>query len=241
MDKPKYYYHPSKFVYYLRWIIPEFICLYHLYLVSRYLIYYFGHCYIPFHFIILFIMLILTIDIIDVIRICIQNDLEYYLQFDLKYRSLNREYLPYYSQYRHTTAYIRYFHIDVQLLCGICLYDYKYNKNEDISLLPCGHIFHEECLSEYENKSHHNNPFQLCPFCRLDYDSTYEKYQFDNNYRQDINNLTLLEIPLSYPGNKILYKYIWSNVYEAYIRHIKSIWRKNYRSMWLRNRYNLYR
>ena len=46
-------------------------------------------------------------------------------------------------------------------MCPIC-YDEIENKNK-ISQLKCGHIFHQECISEWTKKCKEGNN---CPVCR---------------------------------------------------------------------------
>ncbi|KAK3341286.1 hypothetical protein B0T25DRAFT_336859 [Lasiosphaeria hispida] len=50
---------------------------------------------------------------------------------------------------------------DYQPLCAICLEPYK-NRSTVIRELPCGHIFHPDCIDEFlgENSS-------LCPLCKV--------------------------------------------------------------------------
>ena len=45
-------------------------------------------------------------------------------------------------------------------VCSICLCEYE--KNDDILLLPCGHFFHDECVTSWTNQS------VRCPLCNCD-------------------------------------------------------------------------
>ena len=42
--------------------------------------------------------------------------------------------------------------------CIICMEEYE--KNENVKLLPCGHIFHDKCIKEWLMKQ------KSCPFCK---------------------------------------------------------------------------
>ena len=45
--------------------------------------------------------------------------------------------------------------------CSICLEPYK--QGDDIILLKCGHLFHEECIKTWITPDN-----QSCPYCRTD-------------------------------------------------------------------------
>ncbi|CAM9412878.1 unnamed protein product [Chrysoparadoxa australica] len=48
-------------------------------------------------------------------------------------------------------------------LCSICLTDYV--EGEDLTLLPCSHCFHVDCIARWASDSHY------CPLCKVDFSS----------------------------------------------------------------------
>ncbi|GLJ34802.1 hypothetical protein SUGI_0700580 [Cryptomeria japonica] len=53
---------------------------------------------------------------------------------------------------------------DPEIICAICLQPFE-DANEDLKELPCGHIFHYQCILRSTQLQN------LCPICRRPYDS----------------------------------------------------------------------
>ena len=165
-------------------------------------------------FIILYIMFIL--DLLLVIRSCILTDLVNSLQFDFRWTDYN--YCTDYSYYEEMSAYQRYRQFNNKS-CRICLIDYQDEGiNTDKQLLYCGHLYHKQCLINYERHKWENDnwPYPLCqcPLCKDTYHTHFEKYDFDKNYQQ---NLPFYYKSLKYP--------LWENIHSLFFGH----WGRKYK------------
>lgn len=75
--------------------------------------------------------------------------------------------------------------------CAICLDEYAPNSYHNQTLLWCGHRYHTNCLSLYENalnQSQQNDIFR-CPSCRNKYRISLHKYQYNPYYYQEAHIL----------------------------------------------------
>ena len=230
MNPAKYWEVPSAFLYYLRWIIPEFIGIFTLYIISKNILYYFGYYWIPFHIIILIILFFISMDSIEKIRFVIISDLTEYLRFDFIFTS--REYGPWYSHFAGKSAYYWSKTYRKQKSCPICLI--RYSNNHSIIILSCGHKFHRSCIDDWEcikwnnldssSSSSYKYPNSKCPICRERYDTIYDKHKIDANCQS--KHCVKKRIPI--PGDKLFERYIWNHEYvcRGYISHCLNI-RKN--------------
>ena len=161
-------------------------------------------------------------DLINIIKHVVLIDLTYHLQFDFLHTS--REYGPWYSHFEELGAYESCDEYTEQESCPICLV--KYKNNHSISILRCGHKFHRSCIDDYEcikwkdtdKSSPYHYPYSICPLCKQKYDVWYDKYQFNAN-----NQRHFLEREISIPGEKLMNKYVWKQVYNDYKSHFFDI------------------
>ena len=83
--------------------------------------------------------------------------------------------------------------------CSICLTEV--NEGEDTILLPCGHMFHEACVTKWLQI--HNT----CPLCRFELptdDAEYERERNIRNQRREEhirNNPNIHQVDLNHPEN----------------------------------------
>jgi E3 ubiquitin-protein ligase RNF115/126 len=83
--------------------------------------------------------------------------------------------------------------------CSICLMDI--NDGQKTILLPCGHMFHDECITKWLNI--HNT----CPLCRFELptdDPEYERKRNERNTQRNENinrNPNVTTADLNNPGN----------------------------------------
>ena len=83
--------------------------------------------------------------------------------------------------------------------CSICLMDI--NEGQKTILLPCGHMFHDECITKWLNI--HNT----CPLCRFELptdDPEYERMRSQRNTQRNENisrNPNVRTVDLNNPGN----------------------------------------
>jgi len=54
-------------------------------------------------------------------------------------------------------------------ICAVCLDEYINNKNDNLVILNCGHIFHERCYRDWRSTDSMINPYikPSCPICKL--------------------------------------------------------------------------
>lgn len=55
--------------------------------------------------------------------------------------------------------------MEVQDLCSICLESATF-KNKDLSILPCNHKFHHDCIATWWKKV----KYKSCPYCKASFD-----------------------------------------------------------------------
>ena len=83
--------------------------------------------------------------------------------------------------------------------CSVCLMDIQ--DGEDTILVPCGHMFHEGCITQWLNI--HNS----CPVCRFELptdDAEYEMERNQRNMQRNVNisrNRNVRTVDLQNPGN----------------------------------------
>ena len=83
--------------------------------------------------------------------------------------------------------------------CSICLTEV--NEGEDTILLPCGHMFHDACVTKWLKI--HNT----CPLCRFELptdDANYERERNLRNQRREENirnNPNIHPVDLNHPEN----------------------------------------
>lgn len=93
--------------------------------------------------------------------------------------------------------------------CPICQMPLK--ETESKSILQCGHLYHTQCLNEYEafNNINHNNHFGKCSLCREDYHYKLGKFAFNENYFDEIP-MIYRPLPLYYDRvGDVFDDYVW--------------------------------
>lgn len=50
--------------------------------------------------------------------------------------------------------------------CDICHEDYFSDIEEEICVIPCGHVYHKNCLDRWFHTQHQQNHPGTCPICR---------------------------------------------------------------------------
>ena len=75
--------------------------------------------------------------------------------------------------------------------CSICLSPFDENSHP---LVPCGHLLHDQCLSDYVNNGKH--PY-LCPLCRAPLQINIQKVNIETGIEEDgvLNVVNALNIP----------------------------------------------
>ena len=227
-DRDKQKYRPSACWFCLKYLFLE---LFLMAVVGRYVIpgvlddvAYFGQDLsklIEILFIIIYIMFL--IDLLSLIRSCIFGDLVQSLQFDFRWRDY--KYGPDYSYYSELRAYGLYKKFD-NSACTICFNEYKDEEIEtDKQLLSCGHLYHKECLINYEkykwNDDDWRYPICQCPLCKDRYHAHFEKFDFNKNYIED---LPFIYKSLEFPGSKLIESLFWKHFTSKYKQHSDKEW-----------------
>uniref|UniRef100_A0A915AIE8 RING-type domain-containing protein n=1 Tax=Parascaris univalens TaxID=6257 RepID=A0A915AIE8_PARUN len=66
--------------------------------------------------------------------------------------------------------------------CPICICEWKNNESEKLIRMPCGHIFHENCILPWLKRTN------SCPVCRYElpsHDPLYETYKRQQERRKE--------------------------------------------------------
>ena len=101
--------------------------------------------------------------------------------------------------------------------CIICLNPLQSNL---ITPIKCGHVFHEECLRNWQNKGQEGQE-DKCPLCKRNYSSTI-KLLYEFKYSQDDNSFTQEPQTLNQLLDKNKYLKIKNDNYEEEIKELQA-------------------
>ena len=124
--------------------------------------------------------------------------------------------------------------------CAICLEPLEYESDLRLSLLPCGHVYHADCLSDYEvsqwhdplfahKKGKYSHPWSRCPTCTRRYHFEHTKFNYDAQVEHEVRP------QYSYHGDHhiggaFLFQHVWSRMNTAYRVQWKAEWKRYYGS-----------
>ena len=177
------------------------------------IIYYYLICYettnilsnILFFIIPPIIMIILDIAVIStcftLFRDAIIYDLDFYFSKHVLFQHGERMNPnwdhPYLSYKQQTVEYWAYYEYNkynanggTQNECSICLEPFK--QSESRTIIPCRHVFHTDCINQYESSLSHSwqrTGLGQCPLDRDSYFKKAEKFEYNPNYHQDLGIL----------------------------------------------------
>ena len=166
---------------------------------------------------------------------CIKTD--FYVSYEYNYRYESDYYHDLYSYYGEIHAYHRSnYHRDIG--CEICKNYFNFRDPNQKQLLFCGHLFHKQCLENYEQYHWNNNIFpnnySKCPNskCKAAYYSKLEKYDYDSYF---IDNLPWYHQEIWYPGRVLMHNLWWKSVNDCYyklcdksLEEFKNEWNTHY-------------
>ena len=233
---------PSMTWYYFEYFIFEILLL----SLASILVYYFTpflssiHPNLPFIIQSIFIIAIILpiIDLFYWIRNVYLFDLMNSLYFDYRWNPSD-DYCHDYLYYKEIGAYAAWKAVG-NTECQICRSDFEDDApNEAKFLLGCGHLFHGECLNDWEWNQWAINqapyPYGKCLICKKKYGIELERFRFNKNYN---NNLPFYYKHFSYPGKESIFnKYIWDKVEKKYSKYVKKEWNEYTDKQWYHHYY----
>ena len=227
-------YHPSSFWYCILPILLEFSIICTLVSFCVYYLKYCQHSYyiIPIILLLLGLAFILALDLIFIVVDSLSLDLFAWLRLDFHGKRIpdGSYHAVYFSRFAKDVAYEAYSQREEILDCPICLDPFAGEPDAKKSLLACGHLFHSECLDEWEQDQWTDDPFGLitnpkplcrCPSCRDWYHSDFEKFEYDKDHQSSQ--------PSIYPGVAWTHETFWNQAKQRYIDHSESVYRSHSR------------
>ena len=133
-------------------------------------------------------------DGISAITSSIWRDLEWY--FGIMFNRFRYDAGIYLAPFlKHSAHWQAYSRGAIKEMCTIC--QEEFNRDENLSVLRCGHLFHQECVEQYENHYYYPSPADpnaipqfgyndmmarpcKCPICRASYDVYLGKFEYDD-------------------------------------------------------------
>ena len=224
-------YHPSSLLYHSQFMFNQLMIIFIINYIFKYHILAKNESYKIRAIYLMFVGICfgLLLNMIHVIRDLINRDLYNYLRCNYWWKQSGNEYKfnfplsPYlrddYSLFAEWNAYC----IDKRIKneqCIICWNDLDFVSNDrlklnNIKILFCGHIFHDECVSRnefrgwgaYGQTKLYNYPYGKCPTCMRNYDTLIEKWNYNINYWNDSSIWFNHELPKY--GQDLFYSLLW--------------------------------
>ena len=168
------------------------------------------------------IIITLSLDLLHILRHSIISDLSHNLFHDFTENSAiyGEDYMFIEKLYAHK-RHRKYSKGTHNASCAICRNDYADDDMvDDKSLLFCGHLFHKQCLRDYERHQWNNNQWGyaqgLCSHCRGLYHAHSQKFDFDENY---FDTAPWYLRKYHYCGRDTIFSLYWRIIYKTYRKY----------------------